>query len=98
MATGIAKQGNPLGVRELKCPECQGLEIRRKSTPLSFIFTLVLFLVLALLLYLDVGAELFHLRVFMSLAAIFSFGAVVAAGMSVLFRKNRCMECGHRWR
>jgi hypothetical protein len=87
-----------LGLRPLTCPKCQGVKIRRRSTFLSFSLTLGLFLLLALLTYLQVGGGFFHLRVFIVLAAIFAFAAVLAAGISALLGRNRCMECGHRWR
>ncbi len=98
MVFGGGKEKKSLVLHELKCPECQGLKIRRRSTFSSFSLTLGVFFVIALLLYLGLGAELFRLRVFIVLTAIFSFGAVLAAGMSVLFGRNRCKECGHRWR
>lgn len=80
------------------CPECGGSRVRRKSTLRSFGLSVALFVLLVLLMGYVVPEDWFHVRVFVSLGALFSFGAMVAAGFSALIGRNRCMDCGHRWR
>jgi len=85
----------------LACPSCRANMVRGRSKSRTVgiaAATTVLLLVAYLLLGRASPERLFNLRVFLLLGVLASFAATLASAVSTRFGRNRCLECGHRWR
>ena len=80
---------------KLRCPKCEGSRIRKRSILLSFLITIVVFVIFLLLREFVALLQLTQLGLAFAFVLMFSFCAISASAWSGLVERLRCRSCGH---
>jgi hypothetical protein len=81
-----------------KYPKCESKRLRKKSTYISFLAIIGIFIALIIFIWISDRNHwdmLFGLSIIL---APFVFCSIFLAGVSAAFGKNICLDCMHRWR
>lgn len=98
LGDSLAEKGRTGSEAEDLCPKCQSSRLRKRNTYKSAVSFAGL--LIALVLLSGISSH-YGWDVLFGLACIslpFTFGAVLASGLSAVFGKSKCRDCKHSWR